>query len=550
MFHKNTICTLFSLFLLSGVLFGCVTAAFAETDSVAEDSGSAASSVEASADKTETKEEITGRITLKDGASESDSSSVTIEGNCVTVTGAGTYLVNGTLSDGQIRIDTDKDSKVRLILDGINVSNSTGAAIYVLSADKLTIQLSEGSSNSLSSSGTFEQTDDNKVDAALFSKDDLTLSGSGTLTVSSTRHGIVCKNDLKVKDGSITVNASEKGISANDSITFDGGTVSIVSGDDAVNCEGDVSVNAGILSLSTDDDGIHADLTLTISGGTVDVVKSHEGLEASAILISEGVIGIVSDDDGINAAGGADGSGRNDFSGFTGGNPFNETGSSLTITGGTLNINAQGDGLDANGDLTVSGGAIYINGPTNNGNGALDFTVGSVSGGKVIAAGSSGMAVNFGSGSTQGSILYNFSETISAGTEVALKDSSGKALASFTPEKNYQAVIISCPGIELGADYTLQAGTQSADISMTSLIYGNGNGMGMGGMGRGGFRPGEGSGMPGDFQPGGSGEMPDGFPAEPPSGDLPQGGYNHGRSDQGGHGQGGMSFEADPRFNR
>ena len=532
MFHKKTVCTLFALLLTMGVLFCRLTAASAETVSTVSESLTSASPIETSEDAAEAEEEPSAAITLIDGASVCDSSSVIIDGDCITVTEAGTYLVSGTLSDGQIRIDTDKESKVKLILDGASIANSTGAAIYVLSADKLVLNLAEGSMNSLSSDGSFEQTDDNNVDAAVFSKDDLTFSGNGTLSVSSSGHGIVCKNDLKIKGGLISVTASDKGISANDSITIDGGSVTVVSGDDAVNCEGDVSVNAGILNLSTGDDGIHGDLTLTVSGGTIDVVKSHEGLEASSILISDGVITIVSSDDGINAAGGTDGSGSSDFfSVGRGGNSFNETGSSLTISGGILNINAQGDGLDANGDLTVSGGTIFISGPTDSGNGALDFTIGSISGGTLIAASASGMAINFGNGSTQGSILYHFSAPVSAGSEITLTDSKGEVLASFTPEKEFQSVVISCPELEQGSHYTLNAGAQSADIALSSLIYGSGGGMGMGGMGRGGFRPDGSSGMPEGFSPDGDGDMPGRTPSDPRSGDFPQGGHGHGGQD-------------------
>ena len=521
------ITTLFALLLILAVLCACATVAAAD-DSKAETVSSVSDVSVSDSDTDSEDDEITGRILLQDGASTSDSKNVSINGDLITVNEAGTYLVSGSLGNGQIRIDTDKESKVKLILDGVDVSNSSSAAIYVVSADKLVVSLADGSTNTLCSTGSFVQTDDNNVDAAVFSKDDLTISGGGTLTVSSSEgHGIVCKNDLKIKNGRITISAMNKGISANDSITFDGGEVSIVSGDDAVNCEGEVTVNAGLLSLSTEDDGIHADVSLTVCGGTIDITESHEGLEANDILISGGTVSIVSEDDGINAAGGRDGSGGDGFLGFMGDTPLNETGSTLSVTGGSVTINAQGDGLDANGDLLISGGTIYISGPTASGNGAMDFTSGSISGGTLIAAGSSGMAVNFGGGSTQGSILYHFSGTIPAGTEVSLKDADGKTIAAFTPEKSFQSVVISCPNIEQGAEYMLTAGSQSAEITMSSLIYGSGNAAGMGGMGREGLVPNNGG------MPYGNGERP----VNEAEGSFPQHGYG-----PGGRGQGGPGF--------
>lgn len=166
----------------------------------------------------------------------------------------------------------------------------------------------------------------------------------------------------------------------------------------------------------------------------------------------------------------------------------------LTISGGILIVNAGGDGLDSNGALLVSGGITYVSGPTNNGNGALDSGTGaSITGGTVIAAGSSGMAENFGSSSTQGSILLNLSSTAAAGTKVAVADESGNVLASFTPEKAFQSVVVSAPGMTVGGTYTVTVGSSSQTVTLSSLIYGSGGGMGMGGPGQGGMGgPGQG----------------------------------------------------------
>ena len=452
-------------------------------------------------------------ITLSDKKSAASDDSVSISGSTVTITQEGTYRVSGTLSDGQIIVDADENAKVKLILDGADISKEGSAAIYALSADKVILSSAEGSTNSIRSSGEFVQTDDNNVDAAVFAKCDLNLNGDGVVNIScETGHGVVSKDDLKVKDGEWNITAAGKGLSGKDSVTVEDGTLNITSGtkgiwsdndedeekgsieilggsitvtsaDDSIHAGNTVSISGGEMTLSSADDGIHADNTLTVSGGKVDVTKSYEGLEAKDIDISGGEISIAASDDGINAAGGNDGS--NAFGPF-GGDPFgSDSGSTLTISGGTLVVDAGGDGLDANGELTVSGGVIYVSGPTNSGNGALDYgTDAAITGGTIIAVGAAGMAENFGSKSTQGCILLNLSAAQTAGTTVSIEDENGKVLASYTPGKNYQSVVISTEGMEVGGTYTVKAGSVSEEITLDSVIYGSGMGMGgFGGMG-------------------------------------------------------------------
>ena len=443
------------------------------------------------------------RITLSDQGSSSDSASVQINGSTVTITEAGDYRVSGTLSNGQLRIQAAEDAKVRLILDGASVTCSGGAAIYAVTADKVVISTVENSSSLITSTGEFIQTDENNVDAAIFAKCDLTLKGEGALGVScETGHGIVTKDDLKLNGGTVSVNAAGQGLSGKDSVTVSDGIFSIVCGTDGIHSDDTVLIEGGEISLSAGDDGIHADNTLTIGGGVLTIPQSYEGLEANNIVINDGIITIKASDDGINAAGGNDGS--HAFGPF-GGDPFRgDSGSTLTINGGQLTINAEGDGLDANGELLVTGGVIYVSGPTNNGNGALDYgTSAAITGGTVIAAGSSGMAENFGSGSTQGTILLNLSGSVPAGTLVSISDESGTVLASYTPEKSFSSVVISTEAMTVGNAYTVQIGSASTAIQLDSYVYGSGHGMGPGGMGGMG-------GSPGGGPPGGQGGGPPG----------------------------------------
>ncbi len=154
----------------------------------------------------------------------------------------------------------------------------------------------------------------------------------------------------------------------------------------------------------------------------------------------------------------------------------------IKITGGELTLNIAGDGLDSNGDLLISGGKTIIYGPTNSGNGSLDYNGDStITGGICIALGTSGMAQNFGSNSTQGSILLNLNSMQQQGSEVTLLDSNNNILATVTAETNYNSILISTPDIKEGETYTIEYGSNSQTITMSSLIYGTG-GMQGGGM--------------------------------------------------------------------
>lgn len=224
--------------------------------------------------------------------------------------------------------------------------------------------------------------------------------------------------------------------------------------------------------LSSGDDGIHADSNVTIAGGTIDITKSYEGIEGLSIDVTGGESSVLASDDGMNAAGG------NDSSGFEGpgpgGDQFASTeGAYIHISGGILHVNSSGDGIDSNGEITVSGGETYVSGPTNDGNGTLDYSgTAQITGGIFAASGSSGMAQNFDSSSTQGVIMVNVEEQ-ETNTEIALLDISGTKLLGWTAEKEYSSVIVSSPEIQQGETYTLKTGTAEQNITMDSLVYGN-----------------------------------------------------------------------------
>ena len=254
-------------------------------------------------------------------------------------------------------------------------------------------------------------------------------------------------------------------------LTISGGTFDIDTLDDAIHSNADVTVSGGTLDISTGDDGIHSDNNTVVSGGEINIAKCYEGLEGQTVTVSGGKVTLTSSDDGINAAGGDNqgvggGFGPDSFSA--------DSEAKITITGGEIHVNASGDGLDSNGDIEISGGTVYVYGPTSNGNGSLDYENNAViTGGTVIMAGSSGMAMNFGSESTQGSILASTGNA-SAGTAVKLTDSSGNVIAEFTPTVSFQTVVISTPDITSDGTYTLTVGDSTQEITMSGYIYGSG----------------------------------------------------------------------------
>ena len=443
-------------------------------------------------------------ITLNGTAASSDASGVTVDGGTVTITAEGVYVISGTLDDGMIIVDAD-GAKVQLVLNNADITSKTSAAIYVKQADKVFVTLAEGSSNSLTNGGTFTAIDENDIDAVIFAKDDITLNGSGSLTIESPAgHGVVSKDELTVTGGTYTITAAKNGLSGKDSIAVSDGTFNITAGADAVHGDNDedsakgfVYIGGGTFTISAGDDGIHSSSGLAIVDGTIDIAESYEGLEGLTIDIRGGAISLKASDDGLNAAGGNDGSG-----GF-GGDMFAVNDNAyISIAGGTLNITASGDGIDSNGNITVSGGTTIVSGPDNSGNGAFDYNgTASITGGTLIAAGASGMAQNFSSADGQAAAMIS-TGTQQAGTAITVKDSAGNVIAEMTAEHAYDCVVVSAPEMQTGDTVTVAAGTYEGQTELTDAVTG-----GMGGFG-GGMNGGKGGMNGGNFD-GGRGNRPD-----------------------------------------
>ena len=524
-----------------------------------------------------------------------DSNAVAISGTTVTIQTAGTYLVSGSLEDGSVIVDAEKTDKIQLVLNGVSIHSEAFAPIYVRQADKVFVTLADGTENSLSYGGSFTTEEEVNVDGVIFSRDDLTLNGSGALTITSPGgHGIVSKNSLRITGGIYTVDTSAHGLCGKDEVsiadgtfeivagkdgihaensedaeggsvcieggvyrittegdgisasgscrildgdfiittgggsanasqrtsnqgfrnqrggyrpandagfqqngtppekgmgqrggmggnrmnlqtdntvteeadtvsnkgikaadlTMEGGTFSMDSEDDALHSDGDLTIRGGTFTIASGDDGIHADETVTVLSGSVEITESYEGMEGQHVLILGGDITLIATDDGLNAAGGMDGSGfgsRGDGFAQSGDTP------SIEISGGTVSITANGDGIDANGTVVITGGTVAVSGPIQGDTSILDYDIsGVISGGSFIGTGASAMAQTF-NNSGQGVISVSVG-TQSAGTEIVLTDSSGKLLLSHKPELDFEVVILSTPEIQIGESCKLTVG--------------------------------------------------------------------------------------------
>ena len=433
-----------------------------------------------------------GKAITVDLTAQTAVSGVSWEGSICRIVSEGTYLLMGRLN-GELRVTAAKDAKVQLVLQGVDITSNSAAALVVESADKVFLTLAEGSTNTFTASGAAAQETISTLDGVIFTKSDLTINGAGHLTISGSNHGIAAKDDFKMTGGDVTIQAGRHGIEANDSIRIGGGSLSITCGQDGLHTDGDdenaekgwIVMQNGTLTIQSADDAVHAATSISIEGGTVQIPRSHEGLEGQQILISGGDISIVADDDGINTSGGKDGSGaNNDDWGAVGwgrggkmGGGDNEVqeGVLLSISGGRVDVQSGGDGLDSNGSMAISGGFITVSGPTNSGDVPVDYNgTGPITGGTVIATGvGTKMLQGFDATSTQSSTIQMLGQLHQPGEVITIADSAGQVLAEYTPSNAYQLVIFSVPGVNNGDTLTLTCGTEVLTVTAgSSAAYG------------------------------------------------------------------------------
>ena len=381
--------------LFAGILFGGCgilgTTASAETDS-ADIYGSSAAASESSDEGTSSSsedaaelvqgfengiidaEDLFSKRDLKQTPDLSDAAYYTLADNeDIIISEAGIYVISGSASEATILVEASDDAKVQIVLDGADMTNADFPCIYVRTGDKVFI--TTVSDSSLNVTGAFVSDGTVKTDGAIFSRSDLVLNGTAALSVNSSKHGIVSKDDLKITGGTYFITAASHGIEANDSIRIADGSLTVKAGKDGIHAEnedddalGYIYIGGGSFSITAGDDGIHATSRLQIDDGCFEI-NSAEGLESTAIQINGGTMTINAGDDGINAA--------IKSSSVT---PFVEiNGGDITISMGAGDT----DCVDSNGDVTINGGTINVTG-----NSTFDYDgTGSINGGTVYCNG-------------------------------------------------------------------------------------------------------------------------------------------------------------------
>ena len=414
------------------------------------------------------------------------------DGN-ITITKAGTYVFSGEFN-GQIITDVRDEDLVHIVFNGVNISNTTSSVFNGASGRKIVLTLVDGTTNTITDGTTYNYAEgEDEPDATLFVKQDLTINGNGTLNISSNyATALKAKDNLIILGGKLNIESVGKAIKGTDSVTIE---------------------NADI-TINVEDDGITTDGALVINSGTIKMEKVGEGLEAVTIDINGGAIDIVASDDGINARGLIDDSASDEEKEAYG--EENQADTYFRITAGTVNVTAGGDGIDSNGQVYIEGGTLNVSGPASGPEVALDYNgKATITGGTFISTGVQEMFESFDSSSTQNFINVFYSTAVSGGTEVKVTDKSGNVVLSYTPSNDFTAVILSSDKLVTGETYTVSAGSNSEEITISAGE--NSIGSQSGGMGFGGGNGTPPSGAPGENggTPSGNGSM--GQPPEKPT---------------------------------
>ena len=474
-----------------------------------------------------------------------------VYGGDVVIAQSGRYVVSGTLDEGRLRVNAENNSKVWIMLNGVEINCSDDAAFRIEQADKVFLTLAEGTENSLTSGAEYsENALADNTGGAIYAHDDLTINGSGSLRVTAGyKHGIDANDELVITGGSISIEAPGDGLHVNEGLRIenavltikagdegahvqgteallyiasgslsidstgaglksvcdlriDGGTIQVKSAADGIHSEGTLTIADGDISISAGDDGVHAEKSVAISGGKLLISECYEGIEALTIDVSGGEIEIYPSDDGMNANGG---SGFGGMFGRPGAAQSMDTQSAtqtedtetwIHISGGSVtvvnSVARDADGLDSNKDIVISGGTVRVSLTASGSNNAIDFGSESggtcvITGGNVVACGSSMMAEGFSDASTQCSIFYNLGYSVPADTSVRVLDAAGKELLSYTAPCTFSSVTLSSPEMKLGESYTIMIDEKEQPVTLDSVSTTCGESQ-IGGMGWGSMR--------------------------------------------------------------
>lgn len=405
---------------------------------------------------------------------------ITVDNGVITITAAGNYRLTGTLADGQVVVAAGEEDVVRLILDNVSITNKDGAAIDAESANETIIYTESGTTNTIADGSTYAATGAEDPDAALYARTDLTLAGEGTLKVSGNYGDSIASGDgLTIADGTIEVTATDDGIKGKDYVDILGGTIDVTATSDGIKATNDtdaergwVRLLEGTINIKAGDDGFKSERELEIAGGSLTIEESVEAIEGQYLTISGGTTSATSSDDGLNAT-------IPSTTTTTSGGGMNQVvDASITITGGELTLNVEGDGIDSNGTAEISGGTVIVNGPSTGGNGATDATGGlTITGGTLIQGDRGDMFEGMEGAYAQ------FSASVSSGDAITVTNASGQVVAEYTSSKTISQVVVAGSSITEGETYSISVnGSETGTATATS-------GAAAGGMGGFGGRP-------------------------------------------------------------
>ena len=411
---------------------------------------------------------------------------VSVENGTITITSGGTYRLTGEYS-GQVKIDAAKTDTVRLVLDNAKITNSTGAALNVVSAGEAIIYTASGTANTIADGANYAAKGADDPDAAIYSTANLTLAGEGSLSVKgSYEEGIHTTGGLVIASGTLEVNAANTGIKGKDYVDITGGIVNVTAAQDGIKStntddenKGFTRLSDGSVTISAGDDGLKAPRTLEISGGTLNIEKSNEGIEGQYVNVLDGEVTVNSTDDGINASLPAADKVDDDGDADQEQEPADGAGAApvdadVNISGGTVVVNADADGIDTNGNAVFTGGTIIVNGPIAGGNRAIDFDGKLLLNGANVTTGSAAEKFQTPSTeSTSGHLKIVNNAALTQGKTVQVADSSGEVVANYKITKSgVQLVLVSNKNIVKGQSYTVSVTSGSVDAASTTAASG------------------------------------------------------------------------------
>lgn len=438
----------------------------------------------------------------------------------------GTYRISGAMADGQILVDCDRfHGGVYLMLDGVDVTCSTGPAIYVKQSEKTVLHLVEGTVNSLRDGENYvlQESQSESTGGAVYCDDGLFIEGSGALTViGANADGIRSKDGLTITGGAVTVTAADDGVQGSDFVDIQGGTLAVTAGGDGITTrKGEVLLSGGDVTIVSAGDGVSAMTDVYISGGTLAVTAyegaenyetmavnglSAKGLKGQNIYVSGGSVALDTADDGLDAdhvteitggtmtiCSGDDALSAAMNLNIRGGSITVETSyegmeaPSILVEDGVILIDADNDGIDALESYCQTGGYVAAAAPEGlNTDGTfavnggwmllsakeegcpLSFAEGEVTGGTLVVTGTGTTAEFTEEGTIPTSFVYAFPSVLAAGTPVGIYTAAGAELLSFATAQNTGMILVASGAMGLGQTYTLTAGSSVLSGVLTS----------------------------------------------------------------------------------